>query len=93
MPLLFVNGTNDFAYPMDSMQVLLYTNHKFRSDSIQSDLDPVQKTYRVAAGPVTLCVRVEIRAADSGGPEGRPAPLARRSHRIPTHFSLSLPGI
>ncbi len=38
MPLLFVSGTNDFAYPLDSLQ----------------------KSYRLPAGPVQLCIRHEM---------------------------------
>jgi hypothetical protein len=33
------------------------------------------------------------RDANSGGPEGRPAPLASRFHSIPTRFPLNLHGI
>lgn len=38
MPMLWVTGTNDFAYPMDSLQ----------------------KSYRLAQGPRTLCLRVRM---------------------------------
>ena len=38
MPMLWVTGTNDFAYPMDSLQ----------------------KSYRLPAGPRTLCLRVRM---------------------------------
>jgi hypothetical protein len=38
MPKLWVNGTNDFAYPMDSMQ----------------------KSYRLAGGRSTLCIRLRM---------------------------------
>ena len=46
MPMLWVNGTNDFAYPMDSWQ----------------------KSYRLAKGPRTLCLRV--RMPHGHGPAG-----------------------
>jgi len=46
MPILWVNGTNDFAYPMDSWQ----------------------KSYRLAPGPRTLCLRV--RMPHGHGPAG-----------------------
>lgn len=46
MPFLWVTGTNDFAYPMDSLQ----------------------KSYRLTAGPRTLCVRV--RMPHGHGPAG-----------------------
>jgi dienelactone hydrolase len=38
MPMLWVDGTNDFAYPMDSLQ----------------------KSYRLAPGPRSLCLRVRM---------------------------------
>jgi hypothetical protein len=38
MPMLWVNGTNDFAYPLDSWQ----------------------KSYRLAKGSRTLCLRVRM---------------------------------
>jgi len=38
MPMLFVTGTNDFAYPLDSLKL----------------------SYSLVAGPVTLCVRLEM---------------------------------
>ncbi len=38
MPMMFVTGTNDFAYPLDSLK----------------------KSYSVAKGPLTLCVRREM---------------------------------
>lgn len=46
MPILWVNGTNDFAYPMDSWQ----------------------KSYRLAKGERTLCLRV--RMPHGHGPAG-----------------------
>jgi dienelactone hydrolase len=46
MPMLWVDGTNDFAYPMDSLQ----------------------KSYRLAPGPHTLCLRV--RMPHGHGPAG-----------------------
>ena len=45
MPTLFVNGTNDFAYPLDSYQ----------------------KSYRLVAGPRTLCITVRM---PHGHPQG-----------------------
>lgn len=47
MPMLWVTGTNDFAYPMDSLQ----------------------KSYRLAKGPRTLCVRVRMPHAHGGAGE------------------------
>ena len=38
-------------------------------------------------------VAVAARDANSGGPGGRPAPLASRLHSIPTPFPLNLYGI
>ena len=49
MPLLWVTGSNDFAYPMDSLQ----------------------KSYRLAAGSRTLCVRVGM-LHGHGGPGENP---------------------
>jgi len=46
MPFLWVTGTNDFAYPMDSLQ----------------------KSYRLPAGPRSLCIRV--RMPHGHGPAG-----------------------
>ena len=47
-----------------------------------------------------LCVQlashgchVRFRDANSGGPGGRPAPLAARFHRVATRFPLNLYGI
>jgi dienelactone hydrolase len=44
MPKLWVNGTNDFAYPMDSMQ----------------------KSYRIAGGRLTLCIRPRMPHGHNG---------------------------
>ncbi len=47
MPTLWVTGTNDFAYPMDSLQ----------------------KSYRTAQGPRTLCIRIRMPHAHGGAGE------------------------
>lgn len=47
MPMLWVTGTNDFAYPMDSLQ----------------------KSYRSAPGPRTLCLRVRMPHGHGGAGE------------------------
>ena len=47
MPMLWVTGTNDFAYPMDSLQ----------------------KSYRIAQGPHTLCIRVRMPHGHGGAGE------------------------
>ena len=52
MPMLWVTGTNDFAYPMDSLQ----------------------KSYRLAQGPHTLCIRVRM-PHGHGGPGENPAEI------------------
>jgi alpha-galactosidase len=41
----------------------------------------------------TFSATVPSRDANSGGQGGRPAPLASRFHRIPTHFILNLHGV
>ncbi|NLY01755.1 MAG: prolyl oligopeptidase family serine peptidase [Rhodopirellula sp.] len=88
MPMLWVTGTNDFAYPMDSLQ----------------------KSYRLPAGPRTLCLRVrmphghgaagenpaEIQAfADSllkgGAPLARITAQRREGDRIQAEFESSSP--
>jgi len=45
MPMLFVSGTNDFPYPIDSLQ----------------------KSYRLPKGPVSLCIRLEMRHGHKPG--------------------------
>lgn len=52
MPVLWVTGTNDFAYPMDSLQ----------------------KSYRAAPGPRTLCIRLRM-PHGHGGPGENPAEI------------------
>ena len=52
MPMLWVTGTNDFAYPMDSLQ----------------------KSYRLAQGPHTLCIRLRM-PHGHGGPGENPAEI------------------
>ncbi len=52
MPMLWVTGTNDFAYPMDSLQ----------------------KSYRLAQGPHTLCIRPRM-PHGHGGPGENPAEI------------------
>jgi hypothetical protein len=47
MPMLWVTGTNDFAYPMDSLQ----------------------KSYRAAQGPRTLCIRLRMPHGHGGAGE------------------------
>jgi dienelactone hydrolase len=47
MPILWVTGTNDFAYPMDSLQ----------------------KSYRLAKGSYTLCIRVRMPHGHGGAGE------------------------
>ena len=47
MPMLWVTGTNDFAYPMDSLQ----------------------KSYRLPAGPRTLCIRPRMPHGHGGAGE------------------------
>jgi hypothetical protein len=47
MPMLWVTGTNDFAYPMDSLQ----------------------KSYRLAQGPHTLCIRLRMPHGHGGAGE------------------------
>jgi chitinase len=54
MPLLWVTGTNDFAYPMDSLQ----------------------KSYRLAPGPSTLCIRLRMPHGHNGPGENPPEILA-----------------
>jgi hypothetical protein len=49
MPILWVTGTNDFAYPLDSLA----------------------KSYRAAAGKVSLCVRIRM-PHGHGGPGENP---------------------
>ncbi|HOX37747.1 MAG TPA: acetylxylan esterase [Candidatus Brocadiia bacterium] len=50
MPMLWVTGTNDFAYPMDSLQ----------------------KSYRLAPGPDSLCIRVRMPHGHGGAGENPP---------------------
>jgi hypothetical protein len=47
MPKLWVSGTNDFAYPMDSLQ----------------------KSYRIAGGRSTLCIRLQMPHGHGGAGE------------------------
>jgi dienelactone hydrolase len=47
IPMLWVTGTNDFAYPMDSLQ----------------------KSYRLAQGPHTLCIRLRMPHGHGGAGE------------------------
>jgi len=47
MPMLWVNGSNDFAYPLGAMQ----------------------RSYRLPAGPRTLCVRLRMPHAHGGAGE------------------------
>jgi dienelactone hydrolase len=54
MPMLWVTGTNDFAYPMDSLQ----------------------KSYRLAQGPHTLCIRLRMPHGHGGAGENPPEILA-----------------
>jgi hypothetical protein len=50
MPTLWVDGTNDFAYPLDSLQ----------------------RSYRLAKGPRTLCTRVRMPHGHGGPGENPP---------------------
>ncbi len=59
MPKLWVTGTNDFAYPMDSLQ----------------------KSYRLAGGPRTLCIRLRM-PHGHGGPGENPAEIAAFANAI-----------
>lgn len=59
MPLLWVTGTNDFAYPLDSLQ----------------------KSYRAAGGPSTLCIRLRMPHGHGGAGEN-PAEIARFADAI-----------
>ncbi len=54
MPMLWVTGTNDFAYPMNSLQ----------------------KSYRLAGGPSTLCIRLRMPHGHNGPAESSPEILA-----------------
>ena len=54
MPMLWVTGTNDFAYPMDSLQ----------------------KSYGLARGPQTLCLRIRMPHGHGGAGENPPEILA-----------------
>ena len=54
MPKLWVTGTNDFAYPMDSLQ----------------------KSYRLAGGVSTLCIRLRMPHGHNGPGENSPEILA-----------------
>jgi dienelactone hydrolase len=54
MPKLWVTGTNDFAYPLDSLQ----------------------KSYRLAGGSSTLCIRLRMPHGHNGPGENPPEILA-----------------
>lgn len=54
MPKLWVTGTNDFAYPIDSLQ----------------------KSYRIAGGRSTLCIRLRMPHGHGGAGENPPEILA-----------------
>ncbi len=62
MPMLWVTGSNDFAYPMDSLQ----------------------KSYRLARGQRTLCVRVRMPHAHGGAGEN-PAEILASANRFFNH--------
>ena len=60
MPMLWVTGTNDFAYPMDSLQ----------------------KSYRLAKGPHTLCLRVRMPHGHGGAGENPAEILAFAENQL-----------
>jgi dienelactone hydrolase len=60
MPTLWVTGTNDFAYPMDSLQ----------------------KSYRVAQGPHTLCIRLRMPHGHGGAGENPAEILAFAENQL-----------
>jgi len=60
MPMLWVTGTNDFAYPMDSLQ----------------------KSYRLARVPHTLCLRVRMPHGHGGAGENPAEILAFADHHL-----------
>ena len=60
MPMLWVTGTNDFAYPMDSLQ----------------------KSYRLAQGPHTLCIRLRMPHGHGGAGENPAEILALADNQL-----------